>query len=158
MKTAPIQLKEQWYRVLQNFCWIQTWTHNKHFRNKHKCSQLKSPRSNLMGNSDGVRWSPLFKRCLPGRSINENSRLAGKEQAFPSRLHTAYLGSLWEQWNWASKDSKWLKHILLESAQYQLSIQDASPGFLLSCPSVMCQFPSLLYSWPPCLFFCLLSY
>lgn len=28
-------------------------------------------------------------------------------------------------------------------------IQDASLGLLLSCPSLMSQFPSLLYSWPP---------
>lgn len=76
---------------------------------------------------------------------------AGKEQAFPSRLHATYLGSLWAHQNQASKDTRWLKHILLESAQSRLSFQDASPGFLLSCPSVVCLFPSLLYSQPHCL-------
>lgn len=76
---------------------------------------------------------------------------AGKGQAFPSWLYAVYLGSLWAHQNWASKEAKWLKHILLESAQYQLGFQDASPRFLLSCPSVMCLFPPLLYSWPHCL-------
>lgn len=58
----------------------------------------------------------------------------------------------------AQEIDQMIKHILLEAAQYQLRIQDASPGFLLMCPSVTFQFPSLLYSWPLYLFFSVLFY